>query len=97
MLFCPKCTEELHIANRQGIEIDYCKTCRGVWLDGGELEKIIERTIQTEMHHHSDDGYDDHHYKEKHKKYDKDKYYEKKYKKKYKKKHVLKEIFDFFD
>jgi Zn-finger nucleic acid-binding protein len=32
------------MSERQGIEIDYCPTCRGVWLDRGELDKIIERT-----------------------------------------------------
>jgi len=36
---------ELRIADRQGIEIDYCPQCRGVWLDRGELDKIIERTV----------------------------------------------------
>ena len=33
----------LAISDRQGIEIDYCPTCRGVWLDRGELDKLIER------------------------------------------------------
>lgn len=42
---CPVCTNvELRIADRQGIEIDYCPQCRGVWLDRGELDKIIERS-----------------------------------------------------
>jgi uncharacterized protein len=40
---CPICTVELRIVDRQGIEVDYCPTCRGVWLDRGELDKIIER------------------------------------------------------
>jgi Zn-finger nucleic acid-binding protein len=43
---CPVCQTELQIAVRAGIEIDYCPTCRGVWLDRGELDKIIERHIQ---------------------------------------------------
>jgi Zn-finger nucleic acid-binding protein len=34
------------MADKQGIEIDYCPTCRGIWLDRGELEKIIERSNQ---------------------------------------------------
>jgi Zn-finger nucleic acid-binding protein len=34
----------LKIADRQGVEIDYCPQCRGVWLDRGELDKIIERS-----------------------------------------------------
>lgn len=41
---CPKCNVTLAIADRQGIEIDYCPECRGVWLDRGELDKIIERS-----------------------------------------------------
>jgi Zn-finger nucleic acid-binding protein len=41
---CPDCNETLIMADRQGIEIDYCTKCRGVWLDRGELDKIIERT-----------------------------------------------------
>ncbi len=42
---CPTCTgENLVMAERQGIEIDYCPNCRGVWLDRGELDKIIERS-----------------------------------------------------
>lgn len=41
---CPNCNETLVMADRQGIEIDYCPNCRGVWLDKGELDKIIERS-----------------------------------------------------
>jgi Zn-finger nucleic acid-binding protein len=42
---CPVCTEELKMADRQGVEIDYCPKCRGIWLDRGELDKIIERSV----------------------------------------------------
>jgi Zn-finger nucleic acid-binding protein len=35
------------MADRSGIEIDYCPECRGVWLDRGELDKIIERSAQN--------------------------------------------------
>lgn len=41
---CPKCNVTLVMSDRQGIEIDYCPNCRGVWLDRGELDKIIERS-----------------------------------------------------
>lgn len=41
---CPTCNVALTMAERQGIEIDYCPQCRGVWLDRGELDKIIERS-----------------------------------------------------
>lgn len=49
MMYCPICKNVgLVMAERQGIEIDYCPACRGVWLDRGELDKIIERAIQGE-------------------------------------------------
>jgi Zn-finger nucleic acid-binding protein len=41
---CPVCSVPLAMSDRQGIEIDYCPQCRGVWLDRGELDKIIERS-----------------------------------------------------
>ena len=44
---CPVCKNvSLVMSERQGIEIDYCPNCRGVWLDRGELDKIIERSTQ---------------------------------------------------
>jgi hypothetical protein len=41
---CPTCSVPLSMSTREGIEIDYCPKCRGVWLDRGELDKIIERS-----------------------------------------------------
>jgi hypothetical protein len=42
---CPQCVDQLlTMAERQGVELDYCPKCRGVWLDRGELDKIIERS-----------------------------------------------------
>jgi hypothetical protein len=47
---CPVCTTvNLVMSERQGVEIDYCPDCRGVWLDRGELDKIIERAVPQEM------------------------------------------------
>ncbi len=44
-MHCPICPNtNLVMSERQGIEIDYCPQCRGVWLDRGELDKIIERS-----------------------------------------------------
>jgi len=41
---CPVCTTTtLTVTERQGVEIDFCPKCRGVWLDRGELDKILER------------------------------------------------------
>jgi uncharacterized protein len=42
---CPTDGATLVMSERSGIEIDYCPTCRGVWLDRGELDKIIERSV----------------------------------------------------
>lgn len=44
---CPTCATDLVMADRQGVEIDYCPKCRGVWLDRGELDKIIERSTTS--------------------------------------------------
>ncbi|TMV10116.1 hypothetical protein FGK63_03380 [Ruegeria sediminis] len=64
---CPIDGTELVIAERSGVEIDYCPQCRGVWLDRGELDKIIERSSayappppppqQREYDDRSDHGY----------------------------------------
>ena len=45
---CPNCEELLVMTERQGVEIDYCPKCRGVWLDKGELDKIIEKSTMAE-------------------------------------------------
>jgi len=42
---CPACTDTaLVMSDRQGVEVDFCPQCRGVWLDRGELDKLIERS-----------------------------------------------------
>lgn len=49
-MHCPNaCPTPLVMSERQGVEIDYCPTCRGVWLDRGELDKIIERSGAPEQ------------------------------------------------
>ncbi len=89
---CPKCDVTLVLAERQGIEIDYCPECRGVWLDRGELDKIIERTGESSGRKRSDD--DDRDYDRRSDapvfgKRDED------YDKRHKKKSLLGELFDF--
>ena len=44
-LLCPNCRVDLVMAERHGVEIDYCPKCRGVWLDRGEIDKIVERAV----------------------------------------------------
>lgn len=47
-LLCPVCRVDLVMSERQGVEIDYCPQCRGVWLDRGELDKVVERSAAIE-------------------------------------------------
>lgn len=92
---CPVCDGvDLTMTTREGIEIDYCPKCRGVWLDRGELDKIIERsapapeTIAPQPQRPREDKYHDqpraHHGYSDHDQY-----------KRKKKKSLLGELFDF--
>ncbi|MEW5890324.1 MAG: zf-TFIIB domain-containing protein [Pseudomonadota bacterium] len=46
---CPVCKDaNLAMTERQGIEIDYCPQCRGIWLDRGELDRLIERAARED-------------------------------------------------
>ena len=62
---CPIDGATLVISDRSGVEIDYCPECRGVWLDRGELDKIIERSAAAapppppQQHYGDDNHYDD--------------------------------------
>ncbi len=47
-MLCPVCRVDLVMADKQGVEIDYCPKCRGIWLDRGEIDKIIERSLDQE-------------------------------------------------
>lgn len=51
---CPTCNTPLLITDRQGVELDYCPQCRGIWLDHGELDKIAQRSAvsETKWHEH---------------------------------------------
>ncbi len=87
---CPVCSNvNLVMSERQGIEIDYCPECRGIWLDRGELDKIIDRSIpqstqvKTDEHRH-------HTHKQHNHGMSSDDYYKRK-----KKESFLSELFDF--
>jgi|SRR5690606_4407149 len=45
IMYCPKDKTELKQITKEGVVIDFCPACRGVWLDRGELDKIIERSV----------------------------------------------------
>jgi len=102
---CPVCKDtNLVMTERKAIEIDYCPECRGVWLDRGELDKIIERTAsentptpqappgfsRDSRREDPRRDYDRHH---EGKRYDDDRYHQGQ--KHYKRKSLLGEIFDF--
>jgi Zn-finger nucleic acid-binding protein len=61
---CPVCNVDLNMTDRQGVEIDYCPQCRGVWLDRGELDKLIERADQYYSGRSSRDSRDRDDYRE---------------------------------
>lgn len=87
-MLCPVCHVGLSMTDRQGVEIDFCPQCRGVWLDRGELDKIIERSASIaaappssqpqQLHYRPDRDYRDD-----------GRYYQKK-----RKKSFLEELFD---
>jgi Zn-finger nucleic acid-binding protein len=52
---CPNCNETLLMTERNHIEIDYCPSCRGVWLDKGELDKMLEYAEQNPSYGHPDE------------------------------------------
>lgn len=85
---CPVCKVDLLLSDKQGIEIDYCPKCRGIWLDRGELDKIIEKSADAErsygMNERNNTYYKDDDYKHKSHGYNK-----------YKKKSFLGDLFDF--
>lgn len=91
---CPLDGAELVMSERQGIEIDYCPKCRGVWLDRGELDKLIERSsddvapapqqVRQAAPQYAQPAYHGKHYDD-----DDDKYKRKKHKS------LLGELFDF--
>lgn len=85
---CPNCNVNLVMSEKRGIEIDYCPQCRGIWLDKGELDKIVERSIDIMPQQNFDDIYNknDYGYKRKHD----DDYYKKR-----RNKSFLGELFDF--
>jgi Zn-finger nucleic acid-binding protein len=97
---CPVCnTVDLVMTERSGIEIDYCPQCRGVWLDRGELDKIIERNASQQTGFTSPPKGDlernlreeDKRYRDDDRRYrDDDDYYKRK-----KKKNLFDDLFDF--
>ncbi|MBI5214447.1 MAG: zf-TFIIB domain-containing protein [Ignavibacteriae bacterium] len=88
---CPVCNVDLLLSEKQGIEIDYCPKCRGIWLDRGELEKILERSSEIEFGpKKNEDNFRERRYNDN----DDDKFQSTEYYKR-RKKSFLGELFDF--
>lgn len=94
---CPICNVDLQMTERQGVEIDYCSKCRGVWLDRGELDKIIEKSASFNsaperrtpemLPMNNQQGYHDNHHDDHNSGFG--------YKKKHKREGFLGDLFDF--
>lgn len=84
---CPICHVKLEMSERQGIEIDYCPQCRGIWLDRGELDKIIDRTQSVFQAQNQELNFNPTHH-------DQHQSYNQKHKR-HKKKSFLEDLFDF--
>ena len=87
---CPIDQTTLAMTERQGIEIDYCPKCRGVWLDRGELDKLISEGVKDSPSNYQAGAESPTRYKEQH---SDDRSY--KYDKKRKKESFLENLFDF--
>lgn len=101
---CPVCSDvQLAISSREGVEIDYCPQCRGVWLDRGELDKILDRVAaapappppprqEAPRDDRRDDRRDDGRYDDRDRDRDRD---DDRYRKKKRRSSFLEELFDF--
>lgn len=84
---CPICTTvDLVMSERQGVEIDYCPNCRGIWLDRGELDKIIDKAGANEK--------DNPYYQQQKPKFKDHKYHDSDDYHKHRRKNWLSELFD---
>jgi Zn-finger nucleic acid-binding protein len=80
---CPTCNVELRMGDRFGVEVNYCPQCRGVWLERGALDKVVERSSSSEPEMRGHDFDDRHHH---------DSPYGREYRG-----HKRRSLFDFFD
>ena len=92
---CPNCNETLLMSQRNNVEIDYCPNCRGIWLDKGELDKLLEyderRSSSSDQRSYDDRSRED---QRRYDHRDKD-YYDDRHKYPRKKKGFLGDFFDF--
>lgn len=96
---CPMCKDvDLVMSERSGVEIDYCPSCRGVWLDRGELDKIIERSASNSRQNEYFGSKREYEPRKDDRRYEDKRYYDDGYHNGYRKKKkesFLSELFDF--
>ena len=88
-MLCSVCKVDLLLSEKQGIEIDYCPKCRGIWLDRGELDKLVEKSANVEDNFRQKERNTNTNYRD-----DDDKYRSQGYNKN-RKKSFLGDLFDF--
>ncbi|RDI95771.1 hypothetical protein DV704_05730 [Meiothermus sp. QL-1] len=92
LLVCPNCQNGMNEVVRSGVHIDVCPKCRGVWLDGGELEKLLGQVRAYEAEYER--ALEDHHRRAHRNPYDTD---DDEYYRRHKKRSRLSRLFDLFD
>lgn len=94
-MLCPNCSKPMQEVTKTGVLIDVCADCRGVWLDRGELEKILDRARDVERDWDEERS----HFERRPREYGEREYYERRHSGEgpYRKKKRWTEIFDIFD
>ncbi len=64
-LICPKCHGQMRTYERNGVLVDQCEECRGIFLDRGELERLLDGESGSRPHDHGRD-HDEHHWDDEH-------------------------------
>jgi uncharacterized protein len=107
-LTCPKCQGSMRTYERSGVTVDQCSECRGIFLDRGELEKLVDAEVafngpsaapqpsrepEYDRPRYEEKRYDDRRYEDK-RRYDNDRYGNQQYPQRKKKKSIFEELFD---
>ena len=89
---CPNCSDQMQIMQKYNIDIDFCSSCKGVWLDRGEIDKLAKIQSRYEDEEYNRNHYRKSEYDDEEDDYDDDKYY---YSKRRKRGGFLGNLFDF--
>ena len=95
LLMCPNCQSGMKEITRESVQIDICPTCQGVWLDRGELNKLLELNRAEEQQHYAAPPVQQARPQQQY--HQPQQHYDPRYQKPYKKKSKLESVFDIFD